>query len=45
MQFSLEPAKALAITTDDGTKKVYPGLHHIVFSRGIGQDVVIDVTV
>ena len=35
----------LAITTADGTTKVYPGTHELVFSRGNGVDSTVPVTV
>jgi hypothetical protein len=39
------PKKALSITTADGSKMLYSGSHALVFSRGNGADVTIEVTV
>ena len=37
--------QALALTTADGSKKVYSGSHELVFSRGNGEDIKVAVTV
>jgi hypothetical protein len=36
-KFSISPSK-LVITSADGTKKLYPGLHNVIFSRGNGWE-------
>jgi len=41
--FTLDAAKIFAITSLDGTKKVWNGMHDVIFSRGGGDDVVISV--
>ena len=40
--FSVE---SLAITTADGTKKLYSGVHELSFSRGNGADSAVPITV
>ena len=42
--FNINPA-APELTTADGSKKSYPGVHNLVFSRGNGADVTIAVDV
>ena len=42
VRFTLDPQVAGALTTADGSRKLYPGEHAIVFSRGNAAD---DVTV
>ena len=39
------PKQALALTTSDGSKKLYSGIHELVFSRGNGVDVKVEITV
>ena len=41
--FSL-PQESLALTTADGSRRVYDGVHELVFSRGNGKDTVVPVT-
>jgi len=40
--FDIDQA-ALGLTTADGSKKPYPGVHNLVFSRGNGADVTVAV--
>lgn len=44
VQFTI-PKQSLAITTADGSKKLYSGEHELVFSRGNGNDNSVKVTV
>jgi beta-glucosidase len=44
LQFSL-PRSRLALTTETGDKTVYPGTHQMIFSRGTGADIVLQVPV
>lgn len=44
LQFTI-PKQSLAITTADGSKKLYSGEHELVFSRGNGNDMSVKVTV
>ena len=39
------PRKNFALTTSDGSKKLYGGTHELLFSRGNGDDVKVNVTV
>lgn len=39
------PRTNLALTTSDGSKKLYGGTHELLFSRGNGHDVKVNVTV
>ena len=39
------PTSKMAITTAEGAKQLYPGVHTLVFSRGNGADVKVGVTV
>ena len=41
--FTLDAAKIFAITSLDGTKKVWSGMHDVIFSTGGGDDVAISV--
>ena len=38
------PRTNLALTTSDGSKKLYGGTHELLFSRGNGDDVTVNVT-
>ena len=44
LQFTI-PKQSLAITTADGSKKLYNGEHKLVFSRGNGNDISVTVTI
>ena len=44
VRFELEKER-LALTTADGSRKLYSGVHELVFSRGNGQDQRVAVTV
>merc|ERR1712166_212585 len=39
------PKSSLYLTTADGDRKVYPGQHDLVFSRGNGEDAVVSVEI
>ena len=44
VQFTI-PSEALSITTADGSRKLYAGVHNLVFSRGdAADDVTLPVT-
>jgi hypothetical protein len=44
VSFEIEAA-ALALTTADGSRRLYTGTHDLIFSRGNGADVTVPVTV
>ena len=39
------PKQSLALTTADGSKKLYSGEHELVFSRGNGNEAKVSITV
>jgi len=37
--------RSFALVNENGVRTMYPGLHYVIFSRGHGTDVVLNVTI